>query len=140
MVMTTSQVTTNKRTRRKKTLVELKQEEILLLKERRHLKRELATLHVNLEKQRATSESLKRLKLDLESQPAVERVAPVASVEATIPDQTLQIVSSCDPMAPILPPEVKIDYHDTMEQPLTPKVSSQLKQEIVNQSYSDSGF
>ncbi|XP_020966353.1 uncharacterized protein LOC107619242 isoform X1 [Arachis ipaensis] len=52
----------------KKTLAELKEEETLLLKERRSLKNELASLRLTLEKHRATNESLKRLKLDLESQ------------------------------------------------------------------------
>ncbi|KAL2532362.1 V-type proton ATPase subunit [Abeliophyllum distichum] len=44
------------------TLAELREEENLLLKERRELKMEVAALRVNLEKQRATSESLKRMK------------------------------------------------------------------------------
>ncbi|XP_057724951.1 uncharacterized protein LOC130940736 [Arachis stenosperma] len=57
-----------KKSRRKKTLAELKEEETLLLKERRSLKNELASLRLTLEKHRATNESLKRLKLDLESQ------------------------------------------------------------------------
>ncbi|GMP34510.1 hypothetical protein CsSME_00007346 [Camellia sinensis var. sinensis] len=56
--------TTNKRWgRKKKTLDELKEEEILLLGERRHLKKEIAELCVNVEKERARNESLKRLKV-----------------------------------------------------------------------------
>ncbi|XP_058195808.1 uncharacterized protein LOC131312091 isoform X3 [Rhododendron vialii] len=62
-VTATNETTTNKRAKKKKqTLAELKEEEILLVKERRHLKRELATLRATVEKQRATNESLKRLK------------------------------------------------------------------------------
>ncbi|KAL2464878.1 Ribosomal L18 c domain-containing protein [Abeliophyllum distichum] len=47
------------------TLAELREEENLLLKERRELTMEVAALRVNLEKQRATSESLKRMKVQL---------------------------------------------------------------------------
>lgn len=54
--------------KRKKTLAELKEEESLLLKERINLKNELASLRLTVEKERATNESLKRMKLDLESQ------------------------------------------------------------------------
>ncbi|XP_057464983.1 uncharacterized protein LOC130754754 [Actinidia eriantha] len=100
-VTATSGATTSKRTKKKKTLAELKEDETLLLKERRHLKRELATLQVTLEKQRATNENLKRLKLDLDSQPVAERVTVIASVEA-IPDQTQQKLASSDAMPPIL--------------------------------------
>lgn len=127
----TSGTTSNKRSRKKKTLAELKEEENLLLKERRHLKRELATLRVTLEKHRATNESLKRLKLDLESQPAAERVAAVASIKA-IPDQTQQNVASPDPIPSVLQPDVKTDNHDSTQLPC-PNGSSKLQQEIINQ-------
>ncbi|RVX19598.1 hypothetical protein CK203_005138 [Vitis vinifera] len=56
--------TNTKRSRRKKTFAELKEEEILLLKERTYLKKELATLRVTFKEQRATNESLKRMKID----------------------------------------------------------------------------
>ncbi|GAU27842.1 hypothetical protein TSUD_114220 [Trifolium subterraneum] len=52
---------------RSKTLAELKEEESLLSKERRNLKNELASLRLTIEKERATNESLKRMKLDFES-------------------------------------------------------------------------
>lgn len=39
-----------------------------MLKERMNLKNELASLRLSVEKERATNESLKRMKLDLESQ------------------------------------------------------------------------
>ncbi|XP_057460231.1 uncharacterized protein LOC130750657 isoform X2 [Actinidia eriantha] len=61
-VTTANEATTSRRPRKKKTLAELKEEEILLVKERRDLKRELARLRVTLENQRATNERLKRLK------------------------------------------------------------------------------
>ncbi|KAE8649947.1 uncharacterized protein LOC101216814 isoform X2 [Cucumis sativus] len=56
---------TTKRLRRKKTFAELKEEESILLKEKIHLKMELATLRANLEEQRAKNESLKKMKVDL---------------------------------------------------------------------------
>ncbi|KAL0342153.1 UNVERIFIED_CONTAM: hypothetical protein Scaly_1877900 [Sesamum calycinum] len=55
--------TTSKRSKKKKTLVELKDEESWLLKERIDLKRRMAVLRLNLERQRATNENLKRMKL-----------------------------------------------------------------------------
>nr|GMD32478.1 DNA topoisomerase 4 subunit A like [Ipomoea batatas] len=69
----TKEKRTTKRSRRKKTLAELKEDETVLLSERRLLKKELATLRANLDKQRATNENLKRMKLDLQSQPASKR-------------------------------------------------------------------
>ncbi|KAK2371633.1 hypothetical protein QL285_084556 [Trifolium repens] len=56
-----------KNPKRKKTLAELKEEESLLSKERTNLKNELASLRLAVEKERATNESLKRMKLDFES-------------------------------------------------------------------------
>ncbi|CAL5373319.1 unnamed protein product [Camellia sinensis] len=126
--------TTNKRWgRKKKTLDELKEEEILLLGERRHLKKEIAELCVNVEKERARNESLKRLKLDLASHSAVKGVATVASEEA-IANQIQQIVAAafCDPIPSILPPDVKIDNHDAEQQPAMLNGSSKLQQEVMN--------
>ncbi|KAL2554891.1 hypothetical protein Fot_08510 [Forsythia ovata] len=65
----TNEQNNKKRSRKKKTLAELREEENLLLKERRELKMEVAALRVNLEKQRATSESLKRMKIELQLVP-----------------------------------------------------------------------
>ncbi|CAK9169744.1 unnamed protein product [Ilex paraguariensis] len=62
----TSERTTSKRSRKKKTLAELKEEEVLQLKEKRRLTRELACICSTLEKQRATNESLKRMKYDVQ--------------------------------------------------------------------------
>ncbi|PON51638.1 hypothetical protein PanWU01x14_214600 [Parasponia andersonii] len=58
---------TSKRPRKKKTVAELKEEETLLLKERKKLRSEIATMRLNIEKQRATNESLNRLKRELDS-------------------------------------------------------------------------
>ncbi|KAK7349118.1 hypothetical protein VNO77_06222 [Canavalia gladiata] len=59
---------TAKRSRKKRTLAELQQEEKLLLKEKKILKNELSSLHLTIEKQKAKNQSLKRIKLDLMSQ------------------------------------------------------------------------
>lgn len=61
--MTTTTIT--KRARKKKSLAELREEESLLLKEKRKLKNELSTLRLTLEKQRSANESLKRIKVTL---------------------------------------------------------------------------
>ncbi|KAJ8536191.1 hypothetical protein K7X08_034592 [Anisodus acutangulus] len=75
---TSDAATASKRSRKKKTLAELKDEEILLIKERKQLKNELAIVHANLEKQRDTNQNLKRMKLDLHPQQANERGTIVA--------------------------------------------------------------
>ncbi|KAL3835497.1 hypothetical protein ACJIZ3_010233 [Penstemon smallii] len=61
-----SEKTAFKRSRKKKTLSELKEEENLLIKERRDLKREIASLRLNLEKESDTNVSLKKMKLELQ--------------------------------------------------------------------------
>ncbi|XP_051136236.1 uncharacterized protein LOC127254927 [Andrographis paniculata] len=57
---------TNSRRSRKKTLPELKEEEISLMKERKDLRRELIALRKNLESEKATNEKLKRMKIELQ--------------------------------------------------------------------------
>ncbi|KAK8597441.1 hypothetical protein V6N13_094852 [Hibiscus sabdariffa] len=57
--------TNTKRTRRKKTIAELKEEENLLLKERIYLQKEIASMRTTCNEQRARNEHLKRIKLDL---------------------------------------------------------------------------
>lgn len=69
-----------KKSRKKKTFAELKEEEHFLLKERVNLTKELATLHVTLEEQKARRENLKRIKIDLNvnssSEPTTDVVVP----------------------------------------------------------------
>ncbi|KAF8041767.1 hypothetical protein BT93_A0385 [Corymbia citriodora subsp. variegata] len=60
---TVSTSVAGKRPRKKKTLAELREEESLLLKERRNLKHELDTLRHNFEKERSINQSLKRIKV-----------------------------------------------------------------------------
>ncbi|XP_058728866.1 uncharacterized protein LOC131601132 [Vicia villosa] len=62
----------SKRLRKKRSLPELLEEERLLLKERVNLKDKVASMHLNVEKQRANNESLKKMKLDLVSQKNTE--------------------------------------------------------------------
>ncbi|KAL3655461.1 hypothetical protein CASFOL_001247 [Castilleja foliolosa] len=73
-----SEKTVLKRTRKKKTLAQLKDEESSLLKERRVLKRELIALRGSLEKQRATNENLKRIKIELQPSPDTETTSLAA--------------------------------------------------------------
>lgn len=72
-----------KRPRKKKTLAELRDEESLLLKERRNLRHELATLRLNFEQERSINQSLKRIKIDMRP--------PV------FPEQHEQVQSPCVP-------------------------------------------
>lgn len=88
--------TTHKRSRKKKSLAELRDEESLLLKERRYLKNELAALHLTLEKQRASNENLKRIKIDLLSQQTIKVTTAMASQEA-IPDRKQEMEGVCAP-------------------------------------------
>lgn len=57
--------TTSRRSRKKKTFAELKEEESLLMKERIYLKRDLASLRATVKEERAKNERFKKLKLDL---------------------------------------------------------------------------
>lgn len=57
--------TESKKSRRRKTFAELKEEESVLLKEKVHLKKEIASMRVTFKEQRAENSSLKRMKVDL---------------------------------------------------------------------------
>ncbi|KAK1436786.1 hypothetical protein QVD17_02569 [Tagetes erecta] len=67
-VIQTNDTTPTKRPRRKKTLPELKEDETALLKERKQLKRQLATLQATCQEQRMENERLKKMKNDMKSQ------------------------------------------------------------------------
>ncbi|XP_022959762.1 uncharacterized protein LOC111460736 isoform X2 [Cucurbita moschata] len=94
-------VATMKRPRKKKTLGELKEEEVLLLKERRSLKDALAILRLTVEKQRSINGSLKKMKIDFDSQQAIEMAVTSAMPKEASSDrpqpQTLPI-SICNTM------------------------------------------
>ncbi|PIN05977.1 hypothetical protein CDL12_21477 [Handroanthus impetiginosus] len=89
----------SKRSRKKKTLAELKDEENLLLKERRELKREVAALRVNLERERANNENLKRMKIEL--QPNLDKETTSAA-EESISGQLQQEVTAFRPVPPLI--------------------------------------
>ncbi|KAJ4959197.1 hypothetical protein NE237_026308 [Protea cynaroides] len=78
-----------RRSRKKKTFAELKEEESLLLKERMHLKKELARLRTNYEAQRTWNVSLKKMKIDLQLQSVKEEAAHVELMEVVcdVPNQ-----------------------------------------------------
>lgn len=67
---TTNSDSASKRSRRKRTFAELKEEESSLLKNREHLNKQLESLHMKLEEQRSFNENLKRIKFDLHSHSA----------------------------------------------------------------------
>ncbi|CAN0877502.1 hypothetical protein LINGRAHAP2_LOCUS11922, partial [Linum grandiflorum] len=61
--ITSTGTTSTKRSRRKKTLAELREEECFLWKERMHLKKEIQTLHATFEDERTINQRLKRIKV-----------------------------------------------------------------------------
>ncbi|KAK9149540.1 hypothetical protein Scep_008297 [Stephania cephalantha] len=79
----------NRKTRKKKTFAELKEEECLLLKESVYLKREVAKLQAVWEEERIQNNNLKRMKLELQRQ----------SVNETSASDVLKETSSCDPLS-----------------------------------------
>ncbi|KAK6915109.1 hypothetical protein RJ641_020226 [Dillenia turbinata] len=113
----TSRTTPTKRLKRKKTLAELKEEESVLLRERMHLKKELATLHATIAKERANNERLKRRKLDLHLQMESERIAAAVSSSQAITGQE--------------PGEVGADEHLSAWGPPR-RTSSKLEQEAAS--------
>ncbi|PIA45675.1 hypothetical protein AQUCO_01600124v1 [Aquilegia coerulea] len=64
-VISTSEIN-GKRSKKKKTFAELKEQEIFLVKEGVHLKRALTSERMLYEKEKVRNESLKRLKLDMQ--------------------------------------------------------------------------
>lgn len=90
----------SKRSRKKKTLAELKDEENSLLKERRELKRDISALRINLEKQRAQNEKLKRIKIESLPLPDTETSATKETASARLQQKT----TAGHPNLPITPP------------------------------------
>ncbi|CDP18797.1 unnamed protein product [Coffea canephora] len=90
----------NKKSKKKRTFAELKEEEDLLLKERATLTRELASLHVTLEEQKARSENLKRFKIDLNLQTSGEMCGTTGGGDRQVVDPPIKCsqmeVSTCD--------------------------------------------
>uniref|UniRef100_A0A2P2JAI8 Uncharacterized protein n=1 Tax=Rhizophora mucronata TaxID=61149 RepID=A0A2P2JAI8_RHIMU len=102
-VTVASETSTVKRSRKKKTLAELREEESLLLKESGNLQNELQALRFNVDKVRARNECLKRLKLDL-----LQRQTPslgTVSVKSEEVDlvQSQQIKAASDHTCSVIP-------------------------------------
>ncbi|KAB2019988.1 hypothetical protein ES319_D07G035100v1 [Gossypium barbadense] len=95
--------TSTKRSRRKKTFAELKEEENLLLKERVHLEKEIASTRATCKEHRATNENLKRIRLDL-NMDTVKNSSLIADESEKVP--CLRVPSSSDST---LPPEALDD-------------------------------
>ncbi|KAK1434032.1 hypothetical protein QVD17_10950 [Tagetes erecta] len=68
-----SETTLSKRPRKKKTLAALREEGIVLMDEQNDLKRKLAVLQANCEKQRKDNERLKKIQLDIQLEPQSQR-------------------------------------------------------------------
>ncbi|GMN49930.1 hypothetical protein TIFTF001_019088 [Ficus carica] len=126
-----SEATTSKRPRKKKTLAELKEEETLLLKERKNLRNEIATMRLKVERQRATQESLNRLKvnlpLDLESQQKMKTAASAALSSEAIIDRPKQVDSVCEPHS-ILPTDTDCNDLEALEHSGSSNASHKLKE------------
>ncbi|KAI3785989.1 hypothetical protein L1987_45115 [Smallanthus sonchifolius] len=73
VIRTPSETTPTKRPRKKKTLAALKEEGIVLMEEQNDLKKKLAALQANCEKQREENERLKKIKLDIQVELQSER-------------------------------------------------------------------
>ncbi|KAL3497310.1 hypothetical protein ACH5RR_040042 [Cinchona calisaya] len=104
----TSICSNSKRSKKKKTFAELKEEENLLLKERVTLKRELASLHVTFEEQKARSENLKRMKIDLNLQTSGETSH---AIEVAVANQCNQMEASTNHH-----PHLALPIHDNSVQ------------------------
>lgn len=63
---------------KRKSFADLKEEEGSLLKERIHINKELASMRLNLNQQMATSENLKRIKIDFDQNPRKEHEPALA--------------------------------------------------------------
>ncbi|KAM7253858.1 hypothetical protein ACFE04_031540 [Oxalis oulophora] len=92
-----NELSKTKRLKHRKTLVQLREEESLLLNERRDLTNKLTTFYRNVEVLKGTNENLKRMKLNLPSQATTGKLDTnsVAS-EETISDQLLQLDTDQD--------------------------------------------
>ncbi|KVH98067.1 uncharacterized protein LOC112511256 [Cynara cardunculus var. scolymus] len=88
-VIRPNETTPTKRPRKKKTLAELKEDETTLLKERKQLKRQLASLQATCQQQRMENESLKKMKMDLQCD--VEGLKAEAIGSFAVPDLNIPV-------------------------------------------------
>ncbi|XP_026387523.1 uncharacterized protein LOC113282691 isoform X2 [Papaver somniferum] len=127
----------NRRARKKKTFAELKEEESLMLKERFHLKKELATLRRSWEEEKARNNQLKRIKVDLQHISSNQRVTTVISQEVIYSqscnnggiDQTL--------MLPMVLIGARHDVGMSVVPPATLTLSNEPKENEARQSLFD---
>lgn len=129
----------NRRARKKKTFAELKEEESLMLKERFHLKKELATLRRSWEEEKARNNQLKRIKMqvDLQHISSNQRVTTVISQEVIYSqscnnggiDQTL--------MLPMVLIGARHDVGMSVVPPATLTLSNEPKENEARQSLFD---
>ncbi|CAN1287863.1 hypothetical protein LINPERPRIM_LOCUS19750, partial [Linum perenne] len=88
--ITSTGTTNTKRTRRKKTLAELREEECFLWKERMHLKKEIQTLHATVEDERTMNQRLKRIKCSMNSNNSNNNLAASPGERAELEQQQQQ--------------------------------------------------
>ncbi|KAJ6302396.1 hypothetical protein OIU77_016476 [Salix suchowensis] len=111
LVAVTRETPAIKRSRKKKKLVDLREEEILLLKEKRHLKNKLATFQASLEEERVRNERLKRMKFDLLSQHRPEVFTAAVNSEI-ISIQPRDTKVACDSTYSIVPHNVSFQLQE----------------------------
>ncbi|KAK3188599.1 hypothetical protein Dsin_028160 [Dipteronia sinensis] len=121
----TSETTTTKKPRKKKTLAELREEEDFLLKERGNLKNQLARLRVNFEEQRATNETLKKIKLDIVSHQTMETVRASPATREAISTQPHHIEVDRDSSCVVMPTKAASNELN----PSVSKTSSKLQED-----------
>ncbi|XP_042510206.1 uncharacterized protein LOC122085741 [Macadamia integrifolia] len=118
-----------KRSRKKKTFAELKEEESFLLKERINLKKELATLRAKFEEQRTWNVTLKKMKFDMQLQSAKEEPAKIELKEADgdVPNQTQANPVGHSPS--VFPKHDTSDEHDAVAYPSSVPDSCRIQEE-----------
>ncbi|XVE71234.1 hypothetical protein DITRI_Ditri10aG0134400 [Diplodiscus trichospermus] len=114
---------TTKRSRKKKSFAELKEEENLLLKERNHLKKEIASMRATCKEQRARNENLKRIKLDLNLHTAKNLTADESEKAPSCqPPQRVPSSFDCNPST--LPSHVLDDCKPMLDSSSVDKATS----------------
>ncbi|XP_017232674.1 uncharacterized protein LOC108206771 isoform X2 [Daucus carota subsp. sativus] len=100
---------TSKKSRKKKTFTELREEESYLMNERVHLEKELASVNVTLNEQRYRGDNLKRIKLDFHVPSTSEMPAIRDEPMRTMFFQYQQSKASSDNQNSLILPRQEID-------------------------------
>ncbi|XP_004515540.1 uncharacterized protein [Cicer arietinum] len=124
-----SEATANKKSRKKRSLPELLEEEKLLLTEKGDLKDKLASMHLTVEQQRAKNESLKKMKLDLVSQKTAKTSRTSLASEKAILNTPQHLDTDCSSSKLVQPQTV----HEKESLFITANASSSLQGESSNQ-------